>query len=702
MLSTKDVPALALAICEMAAADLSPASVKKYIKSSYCTLTRDESDVLDKYITVWDVRTLASYKKTWTHNPKGYIQLCDPRDIRELAAVNAAREKLIASVTSPIEALRSKALTYASGSKALYEHLLTVGADRRLYEQAQQYRLDGQEEKCAELCASWDSLMKLLEMSFTVGTAAKTDAQGFYESLRMMMNEYETGHIPAYSDEVQIGEAAFMRFGELKALLVLGVNEGVFPSAPSPSGLFSDSELIQLASFGFDAEISPSERLMQEQFIFSTTVSAPSERLSLFYPLSELSGTACRPSAAIGRVLRLFPDIFIRRPASDTAFLMQSEALVAEYTRVEGDNNTVRQSSEARLPAGNAGSFILSPSGIERYSLCPFMYYATDLLRLKETKKAEFDTANAGTFVHAALEAFISAHKNDIRTVSDECISEGVQKFADSYLLDMSKDEPDARLKCGFNRLCTMTTEIIKNIRGEFCSSLFEPVQFEHRINDSLGNRMKLNGIIDRVDTYTRDGITYIKVVDYKTGSKKLTLNSVANGLSLQMLIYLFAYCDEEPGRTPAAVMYMPAQMPSVNSEKSIDSALKRSGFVLAERVVTDALENPDSSVYMPYSVNKDTTYSQRSSSLLSADAFDALHSFVTMYIEDVSCRINDGAIPVSPINIDNSNACDYCKMRVVCRKQEDVSRSGAKLTPELSLLVSRLTSKGGTANEMD
>ena len=51
---------------------------------------------------------------------------------------------------------------------------------------------------------------------------------------------------------------------------------------------------------------------------------------------------------------------------------------------------------------------------------------------------------------------------------------------------------------------------------------------------------MRIVGTVDRVDTMELGGKTYIRVVDYKTGSKKFDLREVYYGLDCQMLLYLF------------------------------------------------------------------------------------------------------------------------------------------------------------------
>ena len=51
---------------------------------------------------------------------------------------------------------------------------------------------------------------------------------------------------------------------------------------------------------------------------------------------------------------------------------------------------------------------------------------------------------------------------------------------------------------------------------------------------------------IDRVDILEDDSNLYVKIIDYKSGDKKLKLSDIYYGLALQLLIYLKAVLYSE------------------------------------------------------------------------------------------------------------------------------------------------------------
>lgn len=685
-LSSVSAAAIVCAAAELAANDFSLQSVKKYIKSPYCVLSRDESDALDKYITMWSMRSYGAYQRVWTRPCNGFSAEISDRDRRELDFINSIRKKLVASVAPLMSVLRSSKLTYSDGAKALYDHLISVGADEKLYSQAQAYRESGDEDECSKLTSVWDAVMALLDQLHIVGGQAPTDANGFSEAVKLMMSEYDYGRIPTSADEVQIGEASFMRFDEIKALIVLGVNEGIFPGAPSDDGLFSESERRTLEQLDFDTSMSITDRLLLEQFIFYRTVSAPSECLTLFYSSADASGAPLRPSAAIGRIKRIFPSLRVVIPSQNPDFLIQNEFLAREFPNLLPDSlrsiyETKKPSDEpVSLRRESVSQVHLTPSGIERYSKCPFSFYATDLLRLRELKTGEFALSDAGTFVHAVLERTLSELKDSISSADDNAIEECVNRAGEELAKALSP-ESDKRFENTVKRLCKMCAEIVKNIRGEFAASEFVPTEIEYKVAGRNAG-LDLHGIIDRVDTCEIDGTTYVKITDYKTGTKKLTVSALLDGLSLQLFVYLFAYCDENKARKPAAVLYMPAVMPTSQDGSDAQAVMRRSGLVLGEERITRALEDPPGK-YMPFGVKKDGTYTKNSGTVQSG-CFDNIRRFIDGYVMFVGERIRNGEIPVSPLK-SGEDACEYCRMRPFCRVTDDLGRDKAVLSDGLT-----------------
>ena len=76
----------------------------------------------------------------------------------------------------------------------------------------------------------------------------------------------------------------------------------------------------------------------------------------------------------------------------------------------------------------------------------------------------------------------------------------------------------------------------------------------------SDGDKLSIIGKVDRVDVAEKDDSTYVRVVDYKTGSPVISLSNMYNGIDLQLMIYLEMasryYSAKGKKTVPAGVFY--------------------------------------------------------------------------------------------------------------------------------------------------
>lgn len=157
------------------------------------------------------------------------------------------------------------------------------------------------------------------------------------------------------------------------------------------------------------------------------------------------------------------------------------------------------------------------------------------------------------------------------------------------------KENKEKRFLYLYNRLSDSLFEVVKRITEELKVSDFTPTGFEVKIDEDGeippyavplpdGGFLKIRGSVDRVDTMRKNGKTYLRVIDYKSGGKDFVLSDVLSGLNMQMLIYLFAIGEngeEKYGDVfPSGVLYMPAkkaQMLSAEKQQTKKCLSKKS-----------------------------------------------------------------------------------------------------------------------------
>jgi ATP-dependent helicase/nuclease subunit B len=204
------------------------------------------------------------------------------------------------------------------------------------------------------------------------------------------------------------------------------------------------------------------------------------------------------------------------------------------------------------------------------------------------------------------------------------------------------------------------------------------------------GNRLDLRGKIDRVDLH-RTGHAF-SVIDYKTSSKKLELDRVWHGLSLQLLIYMLVI--QEHGEKiwgkkaeAAAGLYVELlrRLQSVKDpadeigpdDPRFDLRVKPRGVVREDFLQSfdEELVPGQYSDVLPVRMNKDGSLSESSTDVLRGEDIEALLNYVREKVAELADRILEGAIEAQPYRLGTETPCALCDYRSICRFQPGLNR---------------------------
>ena len=192
---------------------------------------------------------------------------------------------------------------------------------------------------------------------------------------------------------------------------------------------------------------------------------------------------------------------------------------------------------------------------------------------------------------------------------------------------------------------------------------------------------IQLIGQVDRVDLYIRfDGKAFVRVVDYKTGSKKFDLNDLSAGINMQMLLYLFNVCDCPEqfacDRLQAAgVLYHPLsdllvdRKKDANVQKQRLKSMQMNGLVLEDASVVQAMERDNDKCFIPAFIDKD---GKAKGSVVSDAQFALLRGVVEQMLVNMANALLDGDIAALPTKKDEKTACEYCDFKAVCARDAD------------------------------
>lgn len=705
--------------------------VVTYIKTGLTGLTADEAEALTRYAELWKLRG-NRWREEFTLDPRGYTTEPIDDSVREkLSELNSIRKKLISPLESFFGAI-GEGQNVREQSAALYKFLLSLDIPTQLELRAG----EAEPDEAAELTQLWSVLVDSLDELVAAVSELKADAEIFTKLLGIVFSGADIGRIPAAVDVVTVGDASLLR-ANAKHIYVIGANEGIFPAAPDSGGIFTDSDRETLARLGIELAGGGEYRVRDERFTFYRALTSASKSLTVSWASADLSGKTMRRSFGATRLKKLFPElkvtIYDSLPVEDR---LEGRPKLVEYaaetagTRLGGsiarylkedarladklekltipltETDASLSPETAKLIAGK--DLALTQSRLDSYVLCKFSYYCKYILKLEETKPADFDAADIGSFIHHILEVFVSSAGHEL---SDDEIDRMVDEIVDGYIKKIAeKSGDDRRLAHLFTKLRRSSRLLCRNIAEEFNQSGFRPSFYELPIRfpapgenagealpsvDPLevdlgdGTHAYIYGIADRVDTYRRAGKLYVRVIDYKTGSKDFSMEDIALGLNLQMLLYLFSLWKNgsRPDSAlsglagsdeivPAGVLYFSANIPTVSAdtelspsevERRVSDKLARRGLLLDDREVLTAMEQELGGHYLPVKVKKDGSFT-RSDALKTLEDFGSLLHSIEDTIHRIGGELKRGNISARPMKNRDHNACRFCPMKPVCR----------------------------------
>lgn len=624
------------------------------LKTGLTSLTRDEVDKLENYVLTWNIRG-GAWERAWTEHPDGYGLPFDDRSRAQLTELNELRARAIAPFSALREALKGENPA-PDCVRALYVFLLAVDAPGRMSERAAAHEAAGRLQLADEYRQLWEILVSAMEQFAWVCGDTTLSAERFAQLFRLVLGEYDVGTIPVSLDRVTCGNIERACLENAKYVILLGVNDGQIPKAPSSTSLLSDMDRDKLDALGVELKAYGEERLLMEQETLYRALACPTDELLLSWHLTDASGGETRPSYFVGTVQDLLPGVPVsahqtetmrdrlqaERPAVELACAYLSgdrtAAVRAAYDYYKEDERVHNAAAQKRGRGplvsphtidGLYGKRLnLTASRVDTFYSCRFAFFMQYGLKAKPRKAARFDALETGTFIHYVLEHALDALGKleggaaaaDGQTVRRVCRA-AVRQYVQEELGGL--ETKTARFRYLFQRLVRTVEQILDNVLEELRVSDFAPIDYE--VDFSRGGDLppvecadgdlsvSLSGKVDRVDGYIKNGRLYLRVMDYKSGKKSFSLSDIWYGLNMQLIIYLYALQQEGLDRyrqrleaelneiVPAGVLYVPVRDELPDAPRDVDEdalramrdkALRRSGLLSDDMELLEAMEH--------------------------------------------------------------------------------------------------------------
>ncbi len=669
-------------------------NILKLLKLGLTDISAADISELEDYAFVWDIKA-DDWQHEWVMSVKGLQTDQDNEyDIVRLAKINETRLKVYELISHFKAAFKG---TPTKRAKAVFLHLIDNHIDRNLSKLCDEFEAEGDSYYASVLKQSWDAVIGILDSMVRVLDDSEIITDEFADSFVIAAESADISNIPQMLDEVTFGCADRIRPSKPKISIILGANQGVFPSITSKTGLLASSDKEKLTSYGIILDDDIIRSAVEENYLVYSMLCCPVDKVYVLYSKKSMKGEELEPSTFISKLISGFSDLkvsefklssmgeFIPRTAKSAfgeiggmtskEFLEIKESLSdrLEYSKklsrlAEIHNETDFSISEDASKALFGKELHISATKFDTYHKCSLSFLLRNGFRIKKLQKADLNVLQRGTIAHFVLENIISKYHGGLAELSRIQISAEVDALIHEYMSAVKGSEKlmTARFAYLLEKISASVKEIVYHIAQEFAQSEFEPKYCELAIgNDGDIPRMEytlsdgsiayFDGKIDRVDVYKNN----VRVVDYKTGKMTFALSDTLVGLNMQMLLYLYAFTKNGgelvDSPSPAGILYMPAKS---NRDKK---SLKMNGLISNDEEIRGAMEKDNNGIYIP-------KYTEKSGEYIDSELFSHIFSKIDQLMCGMGDKIRRGTFSAEPTDGINIKACAYCDFASICR----------------------------------
>ena len=632
-----------LSILEIIIKNYSYEAVFNYLKIDFLEIEEDDIFKLEKYCIKYGIKN-NKFKKDFIYEINN----------EKIKYLNELRKKIINPIIN-LEKKINKKQNIKNIIKEIYLFLINENIENKLKEKINKLNNENKFELAKELKISYEIIINIFDEITNIFSDEEMTLKDFYKIFQIGLKNSSLGKIPSNQDGVTVGDTERSRTHKVKAIFIIGLNDGIFPSVNKDEGFINDTDRSFLKDNGIELAKGTLENLYDDNFNIYKAFTTAEEELFLSYCQSDTDGKSLRPSTLILKIKKIFPNLkeendiienkkylinekelyeqfiskiflnYDNKKINNEIFLLYKYFLENEkYKKIL--KNNLNYIKKLKIPEkikkeniqklyGN--KLKTSVSKLETFKSCPYEYFLQYSLKIKEKEELKIKSLDTGSFMHEVINSFfeeINEKKINIKEIDNEqtekIINEIIEKKLENnknYIFTATE-----KYKLLVERLKRIILKALKYIILGLKSSDFSiigtEVEFDEKkgkykpikINLENGKTVEIVGKIDRIDIAKDENNKYIRIIDYKSSIKDIDYTNIYAGLQLQLITYLDAMCKIEDF-IPAGILYFNLLEQMISSEKKmteeeieekIKNNFKMKGLILADVKVAQMQDN--------------------------------------------------------------------------------------------------------------
>ncbi len=704
------------------------------MKTGLLDISKEDLNYFENYILEFGIKGYMinrEFKKNNNENSIGSF-------VYDLKKINDIREKLTSYITKFNDELQAR-VTANEKVKTIYNHIIQNSVINRYAGEIDLITDEDIKEgniRKQIIKAIYD----IFDNIVNIAENEEISVQIFTELFEFGMKDRKIKTIPMTIDQVEICDINKTRILPKKHVYIIGAYENGLPNISTEDSIFSDKELDKLKENNIDIKQNSLSRTNMALFNVYMALSNVKESLTVTMPVSKITGEPLRIGKLINELKRIL-NISIDGNISydDTPLFEENKmtqkvvfrnllsnvvefenlndnqieylySMYLHYSNKEEYKKILQYSRKDNNISGEILDSIYkdklnsSVSRLEAFKRCPFSYYANYMLNLKPRKKYSLSVMDMGTLMHDCLEKFSKwiMERNLLwqEIVTDGNVQEKAKNKIDEIIekifeINYSKFKDNNRyivLKASLKR---KMFKIVKIIASSFNQSEFKPLGYEVEFRDGAlyspieinlenGKTMYLVGKIDRIDSAVINDKVYLRIVDYKSSNKNISINDIKEGISLQLMTYMSALVknkqniDVSKDVIPAAINYftLNADIKKLDEftddenkiNKELIKAMKLKGIYISDVKVLESLDRKYKDTSSSF-IDVNSRNINDKNKVVTEDEFKKECEKIQKILKDIGREITKGVIKINPKKCNGKLPCEYCDYSSICRK---------------------------------
>lgn len=485
-------------------------------------------------------------------------------------------------------------------------------------------------------------------------------------------------------------------------VIVLGVNQGVFPAVSTSSSLVSDAtrDALQLSTNADKTAHTMNEflwfcQLKQKLWItakhrsldkvYAPSILFASAKPRLLYRTKEMVFDRSDRFSKAQDLIRYKKELYRQRRQGfyddELEFLNHQfqDALPQPYdNQFKGISSTVMQ----EFPSPEVTSY----TSLNTFFNCQFRYWMQQVLSVDPFEESL--SLYLGNLAHYVL-------KELGHNLGGEDYEARIRTFANEYIYEV-KEHLSPSMMFYMQHVIPYYTRAVMLLHQFQTHSKFELQFIEQSMSYGLRNSLvTLRGVVDHVSIYeSESGVKHVVIVDYKTGKSPATYAKVEYGIDVQLFVYMLlvrdTYLVDDPYFSGAFQFSMlPKKIPSkdenVSFQEQIDKELGFDGFIENNLKKYEDIYDINDSLFN-VTLTKKGEFHKSFKKKYDQGSLHQYLNYLSAQIELASINIQQGQFEINPkvflsdkkdtLSSFSDTSCKYCQLKDVCyRTEEDFTK---------------------------